>query len=311
MADSVKSNPPTGTVATVLSVAGSDPTGGAGIQADLKTLTSLGVHGAALVTCLTVQNSFGVQRIFPLPVDLVCQQLEAVLEDHRVSHIKIGMIGTREIASGLAGILRSFTGTVVYDPIIRATTGQPLFIGTAAGGPGEDLLSRVTVLTPNLPELEQLANVTVREPADAVMAAGRLLDRFPRLVAVLAKGGHGPRAEHVLDQLICRGENRYEIHREEDKRIVTRNSHGTGCTLASAYTAFLSLGCGHAEAFRQSCRYVRKLLRLSAGKRIIINRNGKGPLLHCRLGQAGTSVSPDSFRRSAETVPPHPEKRQR
>ena len=144
-------------LATVLTIAGSDPTGGAGIQADLKTMTSIGVYGAAAITCITVQNSHGVVNIECLPSDLVYQQIRAVLDDHMVTHVKIGMVGNTDIAMAICDALTEFGGEVIYDPVMLASTGQPLMQEDTAVDMLHAIVSRCTVITPNIHELTRLS----------------------------------------------------------------------------------------------------------------------------------------------------------
>jgi len=157
-------------IKTILTLAGSDPTGGAGIQADLKTMTAAGVYGAAVITCITVQNSRGVTRVEPLHPVLVGEQIEAVLADHQVTHIKIGMVGTGGIGRVIARKLRDFAGEMIFDPVLLSTTGQQLMAPQDLDSVRADLLPITTVLTPNLPELEKLTGMSANNQ-DAINAA--------------------------------------------------------------------------------------------------------------------------------------------
>ncbi len=263
--------------ATVLSVAGSDPTGGAGIQADIRTMAGIGVYGAAAVTCITVQNSRGVQQVAPLAPELVVRQVRAVLDDHWVSHIKIGMVGTREIAAALGRILVEFAGEVVLDPVLAATTGEPLADRSGLAMILGSLLPRTTILTPNLPELALLTGHRHASPLpeEAMAMARELLASSPRLRAVLVKGGHGD-GDIITDYLVCR---RGETHTKRHPRIETVNSHGTGCILSTAFAAFLSQGHDDASAFAASVEYLQRLLAENANRRIV-RTGGNGPLFH-------------------------------
>lgn len=264
-------------IPTILAIAGSDPTGGAGIQADLKTLTSLGVYGAAAITCLTVQNSHGVNRIEPLAPDLIRGQINAVLEDHWVSHIKIGMVGTVEIAKCLGEIASNFTGHVIYDPVLAATSGQDLLEPAGVEALQQYLLPYVTVLTPNLPELSALTGKTLCDENELRHAAGVLLQHFPRLERVLVKGGHGRiQNQQVTDYCMARTGYRKNVH----TYINTKNSHGTGCTFASAFSAFHLKTSNYEKSFTFCVNYMQTLIRASAKQEIVQHDTGKGPMLH-------------------------------
>ncbi|HDO29512.1 MAG TPA: bifunctional hydroxymethylpyrimidine kinase/phosphomethylpyrimidine kinase, partial [Desulfobacteraceae bacterium] len=264
-----------------LIVAGSDPTGGAGMQADLKTLTAIGVYGAAAVTCITVQNSRGVTRVEPLSPALVREQIESVLADHQVTHIKIGMVGTGEIARAVARLLTDFPGQVIYDPVMVATTGQNLAAPSALDGI-RSLLDITTVLTPNWPELAVLTASEINGVLEAQGAAKSLLQRFDRLRAVLVKGGHGGRGPEITDYLVLRTSEDIKIIPATHARLDSRNTHGTGCTLASAYAAFHCLTNDDESAFQDSVAFLQTVLVRSAAARTIKHAGGRGPLLHYR-----------------------------
>lgn len=265
---------------TVLTIAGSDPTGGAGIQADLKTMTALGVYGAAVITCITVQNSRGVSRVEPLHPVLVGEQIEAVLADHLVSHVKIGMVGTAAIARVIARKLTDFKGEVVYDPVLTATTGQQLTMASDLEAVRAELLPVTTVLTPNLPELERLTAMTTGGPAEVQSKVSFLFAKSGRLRAVLVKGGHGDSSTMITDTLYCTSARGVTKEHLSHAFLQTMNSHGTGCTLASALAACLAQGCDYSSAFRQAVFFVQMLLRQSLPERIVNNPKGKGGLLH-------------------------------
>lgn len=216
---------------TVLSIAGSDPSGGAGIQADLKTITAIGVYGAAAITCITVQNSLGVSESVALAGDLVVRQVQAVLADYNVTHIKIGMIGTIEIATALGQLLGEFKDEVIYDPVLSSTMGQSLLNSTNLSDLSNQLISKVTVLTPNLAELEQLCQQPMATPEAAIRGARQILDRHEHLQAVIVKGGHLEiDKKYVSDYLILK--NQEQIATSTRQRIKSHNLHGTGCTYA-------------------------------------------------------------------------------
>ena len=266
--------------ATVLSIAGSDPTGGAGIQADLKTMTSIGVYGAAVITCIPVQNSHGVSRVECLPPDLIFQQIKAVLDDHDVRHIKIGMIGTVFIAKAISEALSDFQGEVIYDPVMVSTTGQSLYDYDENNNHLEHLLSRCTVLTPNLPELSILTHKEITTIRDSIEAAEQVLKNHTGLRVVLVKGGHLKTKEEIIDSMVCKTGDTVQMFSAPHSSIKTRNSHGTGCTLASAFASFHCLTGNDEDSFRRSINYVQKLLKNSAVQEVITNPRGSGPILH-------------------------------
>lgn len=267
-------------IPTVLSIAGSDPTGGAGIQADLKTMTDIGVYGAAVITCITVQNSAGVSRVEPLPPDLVGEQIQAVLTDNNVTHIKIGMVGTMEIARCIGTILHDFAGEVIYDPVMASTTGQSLLQPSRREDVCEHLVRHVTVLTPNLPELAILAENEIHDQQQRIAAAKKLLARFNRLCGVLITGGHDTATPEIVDTLLLRKKDTVVLFENRHPRIDSHNTHGTGCTLSSAFAAYHCLTGSYETAFAHSVAYLLNILQESAGKNIIHNTKGHGPLLH-------------------------------
>ncbi len=262
----------------VLSVAGSDPTGGAGIQADIRTMADIGVYGAAAVTCVTVQNSRGVQQVAPLAPGLVARQVRAVLDDLYVTQVKIGMVGTREIGAALGEALADFSGDVIFDPVLAATTGEELTDRAGLEVIRQALLARTTILTPNLPELALLAGHDRPGSVDPLAMARELLDRYPGIRGVLVKGGHGT-GSLLTDFLVRR---RGEPLRERHPRIDTVNSQGTRCILSTAFAAHLCLGHDDRSAFAASVRHLQRLLAENAARRIVRAAGGRGPLFHGR-----------------------------
>jgi hydroxymethylpyrimidine/phosphomethylpyrimidine kinase len=263
-------------IKTVLSIAGSDPGGGAGIQADLKTMTAIGVYGAAAITCITVQNSLGVERVEPLEPDLVRDQIEAVMADHRVTHIKIGMVGTAAVAEAIRDALVHFRGELVVDPVLSSTTGQRLTDRDALAG----LIGMATVLTPNIPELETAAAAVIGSEQDIITATGSLLDGHRHLRCILVKGGHAGQGGQITDYLFRKTSGRMEKETVTHPFIVTANTHGTGCTLAAAFTAWHSLTGNYNDAFRRSIAFLQKVLDKSRAAQIVRNPDGRGGLLH-------------------------------
>lgn len=262
---------------TLLSIAGSDPSGGAGIQADLKTITAIGVYGAAAISCLTVQNSHGVKNIQALAPDFVQAQITAVLEDHTVTHIKIGMLGTVAIAKGIHNILEEYSGTVVYDPVLAASTGESLLTGDGLQCLKKQFLMNVSFLTPNVSELEQLSGGTIRGTEDGIRCAEVLLAQYPKMKGIIVKGGHlASDKDTISDYLVLANGTNYESKR---KRIANSNLHGTGCTYSSALASFLCLGNDPESAFQKAGAFMDNVIR--AGINIqLVKENVNGPLLH-------------------------------
>ncbi|KAF0188142.1 MAG: phosphomethylpyrimidine [Desulfobulbaceae bacterium] len=262
---------------TVLSIAGSDPTGGAGIQADLKTMTTIGVYGAAAITCITVQNSLGVTESIPLDPGLVVRQVEAVLTDHKVTHIKIGMIGAIEIAAALGNLLDDFQGEVIYDPVLASTTGQSLLSGEKLSELSSHLISKVTVLTPNGDELARLCRQKTARPEDAIHCAEHLLTRHAHLRAVIVKGGHLEQDSAAIhDYLIERNK---EVVVSKRPRINSINLHGTGCTYASAFAAYHCQERDYNTAFFRTAAFMDQVICKSSTVNFI-KSGSNGPLFH-------------------------------
>ncbi|MCB2182025.1 MAG: bifunctional hydroxymethylpyrimidine kinase/phosphomethylpyrimidine kinase [Desulfobulbaceae bacterium] len=267
-----------------LTIAGSDPSGGAGIQADIKTFTVIGVYCGAVITSLTAQNTMGVDSYLPLPASFVKKQAELVLEDLDISHIKIGMVGSTDIAEALGEILQQFNGEVIYDPVLKSSSGASLFTESDLTAIAEHIISRVTVLTPNISELERLTSQDCTESEKAIQASRNLLMVHPRLKAVCLKGGHlNVRDKTVTDFLIRKTEQKDSkskqivIDQVNHPRITTTNSHGTGCTFASAYAAFHMQTESRLMAFQKTVHFMDTLINKS---RSYTMGHGTGPLLH-------------------------------
>ncbi len=229
---------------TVLSIAGSDPTAGAGSQQDLKVATLLGTYGLTVLTAVTVQNSQGVQQLTPLPPELVAAQMAAVLADIRVEAVKIGMLATAGIVRVVAAALRRVEVPIVLDPVLAASDGTPLLEEEGIELLRQELLPLVTVLTPNLAEAARLTGRPLQTVADMEAAALELLRQGPQ--AVLIKGGHLPGAP--VD-VLADGRNVYQLPGE---RLTSRHTHGTGCALAAALAAHLAQGRPLVEAVKRA-----------------------------------------------------------
>ena len=242
----------------VLIIAGSDSGGGAGLQADIKTVTMLGGYAATAVTAITVQNTLGVHGVYPLPLDLIEAQARAVLDDIGADAIKTGMLGTVEVVERVAAILDTSDAPVVVDPVMIAKGGAPLLQAEGIAAVRSLMVPRATLLTPNAPEAEALTGITVADLDGQRRAGEALLALGAR--AVLMKGGHVPGAT-VIDLLLTPdGETILE-----GPRIDTRHTHGTGCTLASACAVGLSRGMALAIAVAEARAYVFEAIRRAPG----------------------------------------------
>jgi hydroxymethylpyrimidine/phosphomethylpyrimidine kinase len=255
-----------------LTIAGSDSGGGAGIQADLKTFSALGVYGASVITALTAQNTKGVSAIHDVPADFIAAQIDAVFSDLAVAAVKIGMVSQRAAIEAIAaGLERWRQSAVVLDPVMIAASGDRLLASDAVDVLKRVLIPRALVITPNLPEAAALLDAPIAETEAEVRAQGeRLLALGPK--AVLVKGGHAEGAESV-DLLV----EPTAVTRLAADRIATRNTHGTGCTLSSAIAAGLAKGLSLAEAVGAAKTYLTDAL--AAAERIKIG-SGHGPVHH-------------------------------
>jgi len=256
----------------VLSIAGSDSGGGAGIQADLKTFSALGCYGMTAITALTAQNTCGVRAIHGVPPEMLRHQIDAVLEDIGADAVKIGMLHAPEIVRAVAeAIDRHALKNVVFDPVMVATSGSMLIDKAALDVLVRELFPRVTVITPNLDEAALLVGQPLTTAQDMAQAAQALLEQGAH--AVVLKGGHLP-GNMVIDLLVTSTGEQVWM---EAPRIHSPNTHGTGCTLSSAMAAHLALGASLEEAVRQARLYVRDALQAGAQVR---TGQGSGPLNH-------------------------------
>ncbi len=255
--------------ARALTIAGSDPGGGAGVQADLKTFSAFGVYGMSAVTAVTVQNTLGVRGVFAVPPQVVAEQMDAVLSDIGAGAAKTGMLGSATVIKAIAAQLRAHkVNRLVVDPVMYAKSGHALLEPAAAGALVRDLLPLALVVTPNAPEAERLSGLKVRDAAGARRAARAIRAMGPGYV--LVKGGHlaGP----VCEDLLYDG-RLFTVFRSP--RVSTRNTHGTGCTLSAAITAGLAGGLQPKKAVALAVEYVAGAIRhaLPLG-------GGHGPLNH-------------------------------
>jgi hydroxymethylpyrimidine/phosphomethylpyrimidine kinase len=250
-----------------LTIAGSDPSGGAGIQADLKTFHQFGVYGEAVITLLTVQNSVRVSRVEVMPADLVEQQLAAVLEDIPPRAAKTGALGSTEVVRAMARAAAEFQFPLVVDPVMVSKHGHKLLPEAAIDALRRELLPCATLLTPNIPEAEALSGIPIRSPEDIRHAACRLREMGAR--AVLIKGGHleGDAIDVLFDGSLW--------HEFPAPRIVTRHTHGTGCTYSAAIVAGLARGLALAEAVGKAKQFIHEAIQTNPG----LGR-GSGPVNH-------------------------------
>lgn len=255
-----------------LTIAGSDPSGGAGIQADLKTFHQFGVYGEAVVTLVTVQNTVRVARVECLPPELVAEQIQAVLEDIPPAAAKTGALGNAGILEAVARLAENFPFPLVVDPVMISKHGAPLLAPDGSRVFRERLIPRASLLTPNLAEAAALAEMRVEGPDDMRRAAERIVRMGAG--AVLVKGGH--LARQAMDVLLAEG----TWHEFPARRIDTRHTHGTGCTLSAAITAELAKGTPLVEAVRLAKLFITEAIRTSPGL-----GSGSGAVNHhARLG---------------------------
>jgi hydroxymethylpyrimidine/phosphomethylpyrimidine kinase len=260
----------------VLSIAGSDCSGGAGIDADLKTISACGGYAMAAVTALVAENTVGVQAIHEVPADFVRAQIASCLDDIGADAIKIGMLGSPGLIEAVAASLdeKARGIPVVLDPVMVAQSGDRLVDDASAAALEQLLLPRATIVTPNLPEAEALAGMRIRTSGELPRAADAIAAKAGSGTAFLIKGGH-LEDEPESDDFLRLGNG--ETLRLEGKRIATKNNHGTGCTLSSAIATFLAHGCGVADAVTKAKAYITEAIRAGAAYEI---GHGHGPVHH-------------------------------
>ena len=260
------------TVPIALTIAGSDSSGGAGIQADLKTFAAFGVYGASVITALTAQNTRGVSGVHPVPPDFVTAQLDAVFDDLDVAAVKIGMVAELSIIAAIASALsRRKPKHVVLDPVMVATSGGRLLPAEAVAHLCRDLMPKALLVTPNLPEAAALLNETVASDEAAIARQGRRLLAMGAQ-AVLIKGGHGQGAESI--DYLFGGDGIIAL---PATRIATGNTHGTGCSLSSAIAAGLAKGEALEAAVRNAKTWITAAI--AAADRLKVGE-GHGPIHH-------------------------------
>jgi hydroxymethylpyrimidine/phosphomethylpyrimidine kinase len=273
----------------LMTVAGSDSGGGAGIEADLKTFTALGAFGMVALTAVTAQNTKGVSGVWDLPPEAVVEQIRVVAEDLGVDAVKVGMLATAELVGAVAGALRRYLPErpVVVDPVMQAKGGQSLLAADAVRRLSDDLLPLATVVTPNLPEAAALTGQTLSSAKSVDRAGAILLARGASWV--LVKGGHG-QGDLIVDRLFGPSPREYR-----HPRLHTPHTHGTGCTLSSAIAVGLARGLAVPDAVDLAERYVAGAIRHAPGLGA-----GHGPLNHLWM------LRPDVPREERDLAPwPH------
>lgn len=253
---------------TALTIAGSDPSGGAGIQADIKTMTMNGVYATSAITALTVQNTLGVSAVEQVKPELLSQQIDAVFEDIFPDCVKIGMVGSTALIEVIAEKLSYYKPKkIVVDPIIASTGGRALIKPDAVKVLSEKIFPAATIITPNIPEAQTLSGLEIKSRNDIQRAAEKLFSQYG--CAVLLKGGH---SADCADDLLC---TQSGLEWFEGQRIDNPNTHGTGCTLSSAIAANLAKGFDLSEAVGRAKQYISMSLNvmLDLGR-------GRGPLAH-------------------------------
>ena len=256
----------------ILSIAGSDCSGGAGIQADIKTISALGGYAASAITAITVQNTLGVRAVQSISPDMVRGQIEAVMDDLQPVAIKIGMINDIQIVRVISDCLQKYSPAyVVYDPVMVSTSGRKLMTDEAIEEIKKELLPLVTLITPNIDEAKVLTGKSIHNIQDMQAAAKMLTDDYQ--TNILLKGGH-LEGDNMCD-LLHTSEFIYHIY--EEKKIESHNLHGTGCTLSSAIATYLAKGYPMRESIQHAKTYITQAI--IAGNELNIG-HGNGPLWH-------------------------------
>lgn len=259
-----------------LTIAGSDSSGGAGLQADIKTFEAHHVFGASVVTAVTAQNTVDVSAVYALPPEIVLAQLEAVFIDLPIAAVKIGMLANVEIVQVVAQFLANVTVPIVLDPVLYASTGAQLLEPAAVELLKARLLPLSTIFTPNILEAELLAERDIHSWEDA-RAAAAIISAYSQDAFILVKGGHLPPSPdeefHLVSDLLYKNG---EYHRLDAPYIASGNTHGTGCTLSAAIAANLALGLAPLKAVKLAKEYVTDAIRLAPHS----IGHGAGPLRH-------------------------------
>jgi hydroxymethylpyrimidine/phosphomethylpyrimidine kinase len=257
---------------SVLSIAGSDSGGGAGIQADIKSISANGAYAATVITATTAQNTQGVTNIYGLPIAHIQSQLDAVLSDIEFAAVKIGMLHSAEVIETVKKSLHQYgIKKIILDPVMVATSGDKLLDDTALNSL-KDFLPCTYLITPNIPEAELLLGYAI-SLENLETSAKALSEKYG--VSVLLKGGHLKKAEMMTDLLYIKASKKVVVI--QNKRVETNNTHGTGCSLSSSIATHIALGYGLEEAVVKSCSYLNNAI--VAGKEKILGK-GNGPINH-------------------------------
>ena len=266
----------------VLIIAGSDSSGGAGIQADIKTCAAFGAYAATAITAVTAQNTVGVQQVEYMPPELVRAQIRSVISDIGADVVKIGMLGTKEIIEVVAEEIEPLDAFIILDPVAVATSGDALLKDDAMAALSDTLLPLADLVTPNVPEAELLTGLKIKDVDDLTPAGDALLKM--NVYAALMKGGHLD-GKSVVDVLVSEeGANIMS-----GPRIHTRHTHGTGCTLASAIAANMAIGAPLDEAVMTAREFVFQAIKTAPKL-----GQGNGPLNHGLVSQDEDDTSPDT-----------------
>lgn len=273
-------------VATALTIAGSDSGGGAGIQADLKTFSALGVYGTCAITALTAQNTQGVQGVYEVAPEFVAEQIKSVATDIQISACKTGMLANQAIVKQVVQAIDEFhLQPLVVDPVMVAQSGDSLLTQDAVASIKEELIAHATIITPNLPEAAVLLDSSVEEILkDPQQAVATLLSLGPQ--AVLLKGGHA--VDHqsdnklpvMIDYLAIKQEGQMRHESFEKQIINTHNTHGSGCTLAAAITAHLAQGLELLGAVKQANKFIDDAIRYADNLGLGTGSKSNGPVHH-------------------------------
>lgn len=258
----------------VLSIAGSDSGGGAGIQADLKTISALGCYGTTAITAITAQNTLGVEKIFPVPVDIIEKQIKAILHDIGTDAVKIGMLHSVEIILTVHRLLLDFrVKNIVLDPVMVAASGDKLIQDNTLDAMMQYLFPMADLITPNIPEANILLNKEITTKAKMIESAGNLLAMGSK--AVLLKGGH--LKGNALFDVFTGNHGNSNLRIFENNKINTANVHGTGCTLSSAVASFLARGNDLERSVEKAIDYMHQAIRYGKDYR---TGRGRGPVNH-------------------------------
>jgi len=260
----------------VLTIAGSDSGGGAGIQADLKTFSALGTFGMSVITALTAQNTLGVQGVFPVEPAFIGKQIESIFEDMRADAVKIGMLHSPEVIQVVVEKLKYYgIKNIVLDPVMIAKSGDKLLQAEAIDALKKELIPIATIITPNIPEAEVLSNQTIDTYTQMTDIAHDLAIQL-HTEAVLLKGGHFQEEEAYSTDILYLRDTHKIVDFKED-RIDTENTHGTGCTLSSAIAAYLAKGIDLENAVAEAKKYITQAIKEGADYRL---GKGYGPVKH-------------------------------